>query len=113
MILVGDVGLNSSCTPFEWMILTTIIANCIVLALEQHLPDGDKTPLSERLVTKTHTHKSVYTNMYIKAVCLRTEIIHKGSNTQRHMVYSKYTDEYVDMHPQSTHRHKIHNHTDE
>uniref|UniRef100_A0A087XR77 Voltage-dependent P/Q-type calcium channel subunit alpha-1A n=1 Tax=Poecilia formosa TaxID=48698 RepID=A0A087XR77_POEFO len=37
------------CTPFEWMILTTIIANCIVLALEQHLPDGDKTPLSERL----------------------------------------------------------------
>ncbi|KAG1949856.1 calcium channel, voltage-dependent, P/Q type, alpha 1A subunit, b [Pimephales promelas] len=32
-----------------WMILTTIIANCIVLALEQHLPDGDKTPLSERL----------------------------------------------------------------
>nr|XP_021335320.1 voltage-dependent P/Q-type calcium channel subunit alpha-1A isoform X4 [Danio rerio] len=35
--------------PFEWMILTTIIANCIVLALEQHLPVGDKTPLSERL----------------------------------------------------------------
>ncbi|XP_023813404.1 voltage-dependent P/Q-type calcium channel subunit alpha-1A isoform X10 [Oryzias latipes] len=35
--------------PFEWMILATIIANCIVLALEQHLPDGDKTPLSERL----------------------------------------------------------------
>ncbi|XP_071330061.1 voltage-dependent P/Q-type calcium channel subunit alpha-1A isoform X3 [Trachinotus anak] len=31
------------------MILATIIANCIVLALEQHLPDGDKTPLSERL----------------------------------------------------------------
>uniref|UniRef100_A0A8B9PUX9 Voltage-dependent N-type calcium channel subunit alpha n=1 Tax=Apteryx owenii TaxID=8824 RepID=A0A8B9PUX9_APTOW len=27
----------------------TIIANCIVLALEQHLPDGDKTPMSERL----------------------------------------------------------------
>ncbi|XP_061626651.1 calcium channel, voltage-dependent, P/Q type, alpha 1A subunit, b isoform X3 [Phyllopteryx taeniolatus] len=41
--------LNRSATPFEWMILTTIIANCIVLALEQHLPDGDKTPLSERL----------------------------------------------------------------
>ncbi|MXQ97227.1 hypothetical protein E5288_WYG011663 [Bos mutus] len=28
---------------------TTIIANCIVLALEQHLPDDDKTPMSERL----------------------------------------------------------------
>uniref|UniRef100_A0A6Q2ZKU4 Voltage-dependent P/Q-type calcium channel subunit alpha-1A n=1 Tax=Esox lucius TaxID=8010 RepID=A0A6Q2ZKU4_ESOLU len=36
-------------TPFEWMILATIIANCIVLALEQHLPVDDKTPLSERL----------------------------------------------------------------
>ncbi|XP_023793702.1 voltage-dependent N-type calcium channel subunit alpha-1B-like [Cyanistes caeruleus] len=34
---------------FEYMILATIIANCIVLALEQHLPDGDKTPMSERL----------------------------------------------------------------
>ncbi|CAK6977876.1 calcium channel%2C voltage-dependent, N type, alpha 1B subunit, a [Scomber scombrus] len=36
-------------TPFEYMILTTIIANCIVLALEQHLPASDKTPMSERL----------------------------------------------------------------
>ncbi|XP_076838432.1 voltage-dependent P/Q-type calcium channel subunit alpha-1A isoform X3 [Brachyhypopomus gauderio] len=35
--------------PFEYMILATIIANCIVLALEQHLPDNDKTPMSERL----------------------------------------------------------------
>ncbi|XP_006803553.1 voltage-dependent N-type calcium channel subunit alpha-1B isoform X1 [Neolamprologus brichardi] len=35
--------------PFEYMILATIIANCIVLALEQHLPAGDKTPMSERL----------------------------------------------------------------
>uniref|UniRef100_A0A8C7TEN4 Voltage-dependent N-type calcium channel subunit alpha n=1 Tax=Oncorhynchus mykiss TaxID=8022 RepID=A0A8C7TEN4_ONCMY len=36
-------------TPFEYLILATIIANCIVLALEQHLPAGDKTPMSERL----------------------------------------------------------------
>nr|XP_043882709.1 calcium channel, voltage-dependent, N type, alpha 1B subunit, a isoform X4 [Solea senegalensis] len=35
--------------PFEYMILATIIANCIVLALEQHLPESDKTPMSERL----------------------------------------------------------------
>uniref|UniRef100_A0A8C5KK47 Voltage-dependent N-type calcium channel subunit alpha n=1 Tax=Jaculus jaculus TaxID=51337 RepID=A0A8C5KK47_JACJA len=41
--------LLNSLTPFEYMILATIIANCIVLALEQHLPDGDKTPMSERL----------------------------------------------------------------
>uniref|UniRef100_A0A7N6BNB1 Voltage-dependent N-type calcium channel subunit alpha n=1 Tax=Anabas testudineus TaxID=64144 RepID=A0A7N6BNB1_ANATE len=35
--------------PFRYMILATIIANCIVLALEQHLPASDKTPMSERL----------------------------------------------------------------
>ncbi|KAM8934722.1 voltage-dependent N-type calcium channel subunit alpha-1B isoform 2-T2 [Pelodytes ibericus] len=35
--------------PFEYMILATIIANCIVLALEQHLPEHDKTDMSERL----------------------------------------------------------------
>ncbi|KAJ4941432.1 hypothetical protein JOQ06_011311 [Pogonophryne albipinna] len=33
----------------SYMILATIIANCIVLALEQHLPASDKTPMSERL----------------------------------------------------------------
>lgn len=42
-------------TPFEYMILATIIANCIVLALEQHLPAFDKTPMSERLVS-SHMH---------------------------------------------------------
>lgn len=41
---------SSSPTPFEYMILATIIANCIVLALEQHLPEDDKTPMSRRLV---------------------------------------------------------------
>ncbi|TSR16030.1 Voltage-dependent R-type calcium channel subunit alpha-1E [Bagarius yarrelli] len=31
------------------MILATIIANCVVLALEQHLPSEDKTPMAKRL----------------------------------------------------------------
>ncbi|VEL12982.1 unnamed protein product [Protopolystoma xenopodis] len=31
------------------MVLLTIIANCIVLAMEKHLPHNDKTPLSEKL----------------------------------------------------------------
>jgi len=34
------------------MVLMTIIANCIVLALEEHLPEGDKTPLAVQLVSK-------------------------------------------------------------
>ncbi|RXM92773.1 Histone-lysine N-methyltransferase EHMT1 [Acipenser ruthenus] len=36
------------------MILATIIANCIVLALEQHLPARDKTPMSARLVGRVY-----------------------------------------------------------
>ncbi|XP_038071611.1 voltage-dependent calcium channel type A subunit alpha-1-like isoform X1 [Patiria miniata] len=31
--------------PFEYLILATIIANCVVLALEVHLPKEDKTPM--------------------------------------------------------------------
>ncbi|CAL8143658.1 unnamed protein product [Orchesella dallaii] len=35
--------------PFEYAVLLTIIANCIVLALEEHLPEGDKTILAQKL----------------------------------------------------------------
>lgn len=35
------------------MVLLTIIANCIVLALEEHLPKDDKTPLAVQLVSNT------------------------------------------------------------
>lgn len=37
-------------TPFEYAVLLTIIANCVVLALEEHLPNGDKTTLAQKLV---------------------------------------------------------------
>ncbi|XP_078713982.1 voltage-dependent N-type calcium channel subunit alpha-1B-like isoform X2 [Lampetra fluviatilis] len=61
------------------MILATIIANCIVLALEQHLPNDDKTPLSLRL-EETEPY-------FIAIFCLETAIkilalgfvFHKGS----------------------------------
>lgn len=39
--------------PFEYAVLLTIIANCIVLALEEHLPEGDKTILAQKLVSST------------------------------------------------------------
>ncbi|XP_063720723.1 voltage-dependent calcium channel type A subunit alpha-1-like isoform X3 [Symsagittifera roscoffensis] len=35
--------------PFEYLILLTIMANCVVLALETHLPKDDKTPLAKKL----------------------------------------------------------------
>jgi hypothetical protein len=37
--------------PFEYAVLLTIIANCVVLALEEHLPNGDKTILALKLVS--------------------------------------------------------------
>ncbi len=37
--------------PFEYTVLLTIIANCVVLALEEHLPNGDRTMLAQKLVS--------------------------------------------------------------
>lgn len=42
--------------PFEYTVLLTIIANCVVLALEEHLPGSDKTVLAQKLV-KTNSLK--------------------------------------------------------
>uniref|UniRef100_A0A8C2H6N3 Calcium channel, voltage-dependent, R type, alpha 1E subunit a n=1 Tax=Cyprinus carpio TaxID=7962 RepID=A0A8C2H6N3_CYPCA len=61
------------------MILATIIANCIVLALEQHLPGDDKTPMSKRL-EKTEPY---FIGMFcfeagIKIIALGF-VFHKGS----------------------------------
>ncbi len=36
--------------PFEWTILLTIMCTTVVLALEEHLPNNDKTNLSQSLV---------------------------------------------------------------
>ena len=43
---------NSSLSPYyvlQYLILLTIMANCVVLALETHLPKEDKTPLATKL----------------------------------------------------------------
>ena len=42
------------------MVLMTIIANCFVLALEEHLPEGDKTPLAVKLVSLCRFCSSYY-----------------------------------------------------
>lgn len=44
----------SMLTPFEYAVLLTIIANCVVLALEEHLPEGDKTTLAKKLVSPSN-----------------------------------------------------------
>lgn len=43
--------LNIMYTPFEYAVLSTIIANCVVLAAEEHLPFHDKTVLAQKLVS--------------------------------------------------------------
>lgn len=35
--------------PFEYTVLVTIIANCLVMAMEEHLPGGDRTPFAQSL----------------------------------------------------------------
>ena len=36
---------------FEYGVIVTIIANCVVLAMEEHLPGGDRTRLAQELVS--------------------------------------------------------------
>lgn len=50
------------------MILATIIANCIVLALEQHLPEDDKTPMSRRLVSASRGHPLMISAVFFGVV---------------------------------------------
>lgn len=38
---------------FEYGVIVTIIANCFVLAMEEHLPGGDRTTLAQQLVSNT------------------------------------------------------------
>lgn len=35
--------------PFEYTVLITIIATCLVMAMEEHLPNDDRTPLAVEL----------------------------------------------------------------
>ncbi|KAJ8274005.1 hypothetical protein COCON_G00086300 [Conger conger] len=66
-------------TPFEYMILATIIANCVVLALEQHLPGEDKTPMAKRLEKTEPYFIGIFCfEAGIKLVALGF-VFHKGS----------------------------------
>uniref|UniRef100_A0AAY4F022 Voltage-dependent P/Q-type calcium channel subunit alpha-1A n=1 Tax=Denticeps clupeoides TaxID=299321 RepID=A0AAY4F022_9TELE len=47
MALYNPIPVRQNCLTVNRSLF--LFTNCIVLALEQHLPDGDKTPLSERL----------------------------------------------------------------
>ena len=60
-----DMGLVwPLCTPFEYTVLLTIIANCVVLAMEEHLPNGDRTPIAQQLVSKRFVQVWSLTQLY-------------------------------------------------
>ena len=62
--------------PFEYAVLLTIIANCIVLALEEHQPEGDKTVLAKNLVSwclfsilfPAYHHPNIFSLLYAALV---------------------------------------------
>ncbi|XP_061588385.1 voltage-dependent R-type calcium channel subunit alpha-1E-like [Cololabis saira] len=61
------------------MILATITANCVVLALEQHLPGEDKTPMAKRLEKTEPYFIGIFCFEFgIKLVALGF-VFHKGS----------------------------------
>ncbi|CAG5136626.1 unnamed protein product, partial [Candidula unifasciata] len=61
------------------MVLLTIIANCIVLALEEHLPERDKTPLALQLDdTEVYFLGIFCVEASLKIVALGF-VLHKGS----------------------------------
>ena len=51
-MLVAQCHITIRCKPFEYIVLATITANCIVLAMESHLPNGDRTVLAQKLVRR-------------------------------------------------------------
>ncbi|XP_041974494.1 voltage-dependent calcium channel type A subunit alpha-1 isoform X5 [Aricia agestis] len=65
--------------PFEYAVLLTIIANCVVLALEEHLPNGDKTILAKNLEkTETYFLGIFCVEASLKILALGF-VLHKGS----------------------------------
>lgn len=65
--------------PFDYLILATIVANCIVLALEEHLPENDKTLRTEHLeFTEPYFLGIFCVEASLKILALGF-ILHKGS----------------------------------
>lgn len=65
--------------PFEYTVLLTIIANCVVLALEEHLPCQDKTTLAKKLeMTEIYFLAIFCVEASLKILALGF-VLHRGS----------------------------------
>ncbi|XP_052789506.1 voltage-dependent calcium channel type A subunit alpha-1-like [Mya arenaria] len=65
--------------PFEYMVLLTIIANCVVLGLEEHLPERDRTPLVEKLEKTEIYFLGIFCFEALLKIVALGFILHKGS----------------------------------
>uniref|UniRef100_A0A8R1ED95 Ion_trans domain-containing protein n=2 Tax=Caenorhabditis japonica TaxID=281687 RepID=A0A8R1ED95_CAEJA len=65
--------------PFEYFILLTIIGNCIVLSMEQHLPKNDKKALSELLERTEPYFMGIFCLECALKVIAFGFVLHKGS----------------------------------
>ncbi|XP_033121214.1 voltage-dependent calcium channel type A subunit alpha-1-like [Anneissia japonica] len=66
-------------SPFEYLILCTIIANCVVLALETHLPENDKTPLAIQLEATELYFLVIFCFEFVIKVTGQGFVLHQGS----------------------------------
>ncbi|CAH0600743.1 unnamed protein product [Chrysodeixis includens] len=65
--------------PFEYAVLLTIIANCVVLALEEHLPNGDKTILAQNLEKTEAYFLGIFCVEASLKILALGFVLHKGS----------------------------------
>ncbi|XP_053201741.1 voltage-dependent calcium channel type A subunit alpha-1-like isoform X3 [Panonychus citri] len=64
---------------FEYAVLATIIANCVVLALEEHLPEKDRTPLALRLDKTEPIFLGIFCVEASLKIIASGFVLHKGS----------------------------------
>ncbi|EGT30002.1 hypothetical protein CAEBREN_28992 [Caenorhabditis brenneri] len=65
--------------PFEYFILLTIIGNCVVLSMEQHLPKNDKKALSEWLERTEPYFMGIFCLECVLKIIAFGFVLHKGS----------------------------------
>ncbi|XP_046418463.1 voltage-dependent calcium channel type A subunit alpha-1 isoform X5 [Neodiprion lecontei] len=65
--------------PFEYTVLLTIIANCVVLALEEHLPCDDKTVLALSLEDTENYFLAIFCVEASLKILALGFVLHRGS----------------------------------
>lgn len=113
LFIFGSNNIIRRCTrfliewpPFEYTVLLTIIANCVVLALEEHLPKKDKTTLSEKLDETEPYFIAIFSVEATLKILALGFVLHRGAylrNIWNMMDFVVVVTGYVTMFVQETH----------